>query len=113
MGGTQEFLEGRTGKIAVALLILVALGAIIWIARASFSSSEVRAANTRTFIDASNGKSFERELAVGESYPVRGPSGKDTAYPAELCYWTADGKVKQTPTAVLMNEWLGKPGPTF
>jgi hypothetical protein len=37
----------------------------------------------------------------------------NTGYPAEACYWTADGGTKTEPTWVLMNAVLGKPGPTF
>ncbi len=46
--------------------------------------------------------------------PVKSPfTGKETGYKAELCFWTKDGSTKTDPTAVLMNDDVGKPGPTF
>jgi len=45
--------------------------------------------------------------------PVLAPSGKNTGYEAELCYWTKDGKPKETPTPVLLNIYKGIKGPTF
>jgi hypothetical protein len=63
---------------------------------------------------AQTGKAFTVELKDGLSIPVRSPySGQQTGYPAELCYWTKDGKPKDEPTAVLLNSWVGKRGPTF
>jgi hypothetical protein len=41
------------------------------------------------------------------------PSGKKVGYPAELCYWTADGKLRSEPVPVLLNEYRGQKGPTF
>lgn len=68
----------------------------------------------RVFMCAETGKPFELELEAGMKIPTHSPhSGKDTGYPAELCYWTADGKTKSEPTAVLLNSVTGKSGPTF
>lgn len=55
---------------------------------------------------------FQGELKPGTSFPIKAPGGGD-GYPAEECYWTADGKVKDKPTYVLLNGWLHKSGPTF
>ena len=64
-------------------------------------------------IDATTGKTFEHEVAVGDKLPLKAPSGGMTGYPAEFCYWTKDGKIKKDPTPVLLNARVGKPGPTF
>ena len=72
------------------------------------------AAARRTFICSATGKPFTHELAKGDTIPVASPhSGKPTGYPAELCYWTADGRTKDEPTPVLLNTHAGLPGATF
>lgn len=110
----REWLESTGGKIAAAVLLVAAAVAAFLAIRNTFGpSSEVARANDRIFVDADTGKQFRHELKLGESIPVRAPSGKETGYPAELCYWTRDGKVKPDPTGVLLNSWIGKPGPTF
>ena len=110
----REWLESTGGKIAAAVLVLVAVVLVFFAIRGVFGTpSEVARANERVFVDADTGKPFEHELQIGEQIPVRAPSGKDSGYPAELCFWTRDGKVKQDPTPVLLNSWVGKPGPTF
>jgi hypothetical protein len=71
-------------------------------------------ARERTFICAQTGKSFEHTLKLGEAIPVKSPySGQNTGYPAELCYWTKDGRIKKEPTAVLLKTLVGERGPTF
>ena len=67
----------------------------------------------RWFVDSTTGKPFKYELKIGTPVPVPAPSGGNTGYPAELCYWTKDGKIKDQPTPVLLNELIGKPGSTF
>ena len=110
----REWLETTGGKIAVALLLLAAAGFGVWAVRNTFgTSSAVTDANTRIFIDAETGKPFRHKLKAGDPYPIPAPSGKNSGYQAELCYWTADGKTKTEPTPVLLEEAQGKPGPTF
>lgn len=59
-------------------------------------------------------KHFQHERQSGENYPFYSPFTKErTAYPAETCYWTRDGKAKLEPTYVLLNEYIKKPGPTI
>lgn len=66
------------------------------------------------YICAETGKTFPHVRKSGEQSPVLSPhSGKNTGYMAEKCYWTKDGKIKDTPTYVLLNEATGKPGPTW
>ena len=66
------------------------------------------------FIDSVNGETFHMKLELGMTFPVVNPStGQATGYPAELCYWTKDGTVKDDPTAVLLHSYIGKPEPTF
>ena len=98
--------------VAVGVLILVGyeLRNLFW------TSPEVAAANTRVFICSETLKSFKVNLAdiSGASLPIHSPhSNKDTGFPAELCYWTADGQIKKEPTAVLLNSLIDQPEPTF
>ena len=67
----------------------------------------------RMFIDAQTGKPFAHAVRPGETIPVESPSGARSGYPAEACYWTADGKPKETPTYVLLNIYTGNRAPTF
>ena len=113
--GVGNFIKGPVGKVIGIALVLVALTAAAIAARNLFGESPLaRNSRERTFVCADTGKPFEYTIKKGDMYPVPSPhSGKNTGYPAEFCYWTADGKVKQEPTAVLLNTYTGKPGATF
>jgi hypothetical protein len=68
----------------------------------------------RTFLCADANKSFVYRLQEGESPPVPSPhSGKRTGYPAEFCWWTREGTIRETPTPVILNHYLGKQGDTI
>jgi len=108
-----SILDRGTGKTVAILLALGAIGVALYIVKNSLFSSVVAAERERVFVDSQTGKAFNHELKLGESIPVDAPSGQKTGYPAELCYWTKDGQPKEEPTAVLLNSWIGKPGPTF
>lgn len=105
----REALRGPGGTIAAVILVVVAIAAILVSVKSSFRGNPTP---ERWFVDASTGQPFQVELKVGMTIPVKAPSGGD-GYPAELCYWTADGGTKSVPTKVLLNSWIGKPGPTF
>lgn len=94
-------------------LAILAVGLAAYMVKSSVSSPTVAAERERIFIDSQTGKAFNHEMVLGETIPVEAPSGGKTGYPAELCYWTKDGQPKKDPTAVLLNSWIGKPGPTF
>jgi hypothetical protein len=106
-------LEKPAGKAAAIMLCVVAIAASGYELKNSLMSSAVSQERERIFIDSTNGKPFNHYLEKGESIPVDAPSGGKTGYPAELCYWTKDGQPKTDPTPVLLNMWIGKPGPTF
>lgn len=66
------------------------------------------------FICAKTLQHFRHRRQPGERYPVFSPASKEyTGYPAEKCYWTRDGSVKLEPSYVLLNEYIGKKGPTI
>jgi len=114
MAGLREFLNSSGGKIAAVALLVLALAAAVFMFRNSFGApSEIAAANDRVFIDASTGKPFTRALKPGMKVPIEAPSGKMSGFPAEMCWWTKDGKVRKEPFPVLLNTWKGEAEPTF
>lgn len=113
-GGVREFLQTPAGTGVAIGGTVVLLGVMLWVILGSLGGSEAAAlSRDRTFVDADTATPFEHTLVVGETIPVAAPSGKKSGYPAELCYWTKEGTVKADPTAVLLNEYVGKDGPTF
>jgi len=97
-------------------IIVIAAGVMYYLGQNYLNKSESSAVPPpdRVFIDAETNKPFTYQVKINETIPVSSPfSGKKTGYPAEMCYWTADGKIKETPTPVLLNETVGKEGPTF
>jgi hypothetical protein len=110
----RQALESTAGKIAAGVLVLVALVAIYISFQSNLGdSTAAQIAANRVFIDATTGKSFTHEMSIGEKVPVKAPSGGNTGYLGEACFWTADGKTKKQPTWVLLNRYVGKPEPTF
>jgi hypothetical protein len=110
--GLKEFTNSPTGKVTVAIVFILSMIALFFSIRSNFSSAADDAAN-RIFIDAQTGQAFKHKIQLGESIPVDAPSGQKAGYEAELCYWTKDGKPKDTPTPVLLNIYKGVKGPTF
>src|SRR5690348_1875087 len=113
--GVRESLGGKPWFWAIAVIGILAVALAVWTYKRDTGESEMAALSShRMFIDADSLKAFPHELKIGESLPVISPfSGKATGYPAEACYWTKEGTAKETPTYVLLNETVGKPGPTF
>ena len=111
MADMRQFFDSAAGKATAVAIIVVALGAIFFSVK-KVNCNPALDANTRTYIDAKTLKPYTVELKPGLKTPAPSPSGNN-GYPAELCYWTKDGKPKDDPTPVLLNIWIGKPGPTF
>lgn len=111
----RDFLGSQAGRwagigfaaVTVLLLFLALYGSL-------GDSEAVASSRDRVFVCAETGKAFRHEIERGEVMPVYSPhSGETTGYPAELCFWTADGRIQDDPTAVLLNEKVSKAGPTF
>jgi len=112
--GLRQFLNsprGRALSFAGVIAMLIVAGFLVWRGMAP-SDAEVLSRD-RAFIDSKTMKPFEHQLKIGDVIPTDAPSGGKTGYPAELCFWTKDGKEKKDPTAVLLKSWLGQTGPTF
>ncbi|MBX3395120.1 MAG: hypothetical protein KF841_07095 [Phycisphaerae bacterium] len=104
-------LSGPFGLL-ISIALLSSAGYLAW---RTFSNPPQEAPDTVPvmYICSETGKTFAHVRRSGEPSPVLSPfSKKNTGYPAEKCYWTKDGKIKDTPTYVLLNEQAGKPGPT-
>ncbi len=113
--GLREFLRTSSGKTVGIFVVVLALGLAAYETWSFFAPDPIIAmASSPLFIDSETGKTFHVKLKEGMSFPVKSPyTGRLTGYKAELCYWTKDGKPKTEPDAVLMNDEIGKPGPTF
>jgi len=100
-------------KIGAISFVVVAIAAGFYFVR-GVRSEAVDRTHSLLFMDAETGKTFTAELQKGMTFPVISPyTGKATGYPPEECFWNADGTTKTTPTYVILNSYLGKPGPTF
>lgn len=103
------------GKVAVTVIVLAALGLLVWSTLSSLGSSEAASmTGSRMFMCTETGRPFAADLRDGWTVPVPSPhSGKNTGVPAEQCVWTKEGTIKSEPTYVLLNEYAGRTGPTF
>src|SRR5579862_2570161 len=101
----EGFLDSTGGKVLTGIIVLAFIVGIIWYVRKNTGKSEAaRMFSDRMFVCSETGKSFTVSLDPDMKIPVHSPySGKVTGYPAELCYWTADGHVKSEPDGVLLN----------
>lgn len=116
--GIMDTIKSSKASTPIAIVVAIALiVVIVYEIKGNFGSNEAEdASNHRVYICSDTLKSFNVNLAdlQGQTIPIYSPySGKNTGFPAELCYWTADGHVKKDPTPVLLNFWINKSGPTF
>ena len=102
------------GAIALALASILLLGYVGWSVFSSVRNSPTASANLVSLMDSESGEVIDQfSIPRGETFPYANPkTGKRTLYPVETCFWTKDGKAKFPPTYVILNERLGKPGPT-
>ena len=102
------------GKIAVVVLGLGALGAASFAIVESLHQGSLDDVNTVVCVDSETGQSFRHRMQMGELSPFLSPYTKhNTGYPAEVCYWNADGTLRKEPFPVLLNTYAGKAEPTF
>lgn len=110
----KEYMDSVAGKVTAGILIVACVAMVYWSARSSFGSSAGRMASDRVFVCAKTGKSFSHTLAKGEKLPIYSKySGENTAYPAEMCTWNADGSIRKEGVPVLLNQYKGNAEPTF
>lgn len=111
----KTFLESTSGKWLAIVMVAAVIVVAAWITwNYTGPSAAADISGRMTYVCAETNKPFEFKIQPGMTLPVMSPhSGKATGYPAELCYWTKDGKPVERPTPVLMNDYVKKPGPTF
>lgn len=111
----RAWAEKPAGKIIAAVILVIALGVIVYTIPRLFGESAMgQSSRSRTFVCGETGQPFTYEIDLEDTIPVVSPhTGRRTGFPAEMCFWTADGSVKETPTPVVLNTWLEKSGPTF
>jgi hypothetical protein len=109
----RRFLNSGAGKSVGIVLALLCVGLAVFMFHNVFGRNAAeRMAGDRVYICEDGKTTFTHTISPGEpAYPVKynGMNG----YPAEVCWWTADGKVATQPTYVLLNNLVGKEGPTF
>jgi hypothetical protein len=114
MGLLDKLNNNKVARILAVSVVGLIVVVAAYVAHDFFgSTSAAKASNARIFMDADTGKPFNHEIVRGESFPIKAPSGNNSGYPAELCYWTKDGKISDKPVPVLLKLYLGQPGPTF
>ena len=110
-------LQGKSQWIALSVsVVVIATVLILVIHNLTAYSTAGEDSRNRWFVCAETGKPFMAHLEVGTSIPVLSPfSHKETGYPAELCFWNADGSIKKDPTPVLLKRFLNPNdnSPTF
>lgn len=107
---TKALLAGGGVVIGVAVLAWAVMNSSLF-AR----DPMVDAARLRPAVDAQTGRAYpEFLMPIDDAPPWKSPdTGTETVWPAELCYWTSDGKATLSPTLVILNEYLGLPGKTI
>ncbi|MCG8408290.1 MAG: hypothetical protein MI923_24075 [Phycisphaerales bacterium] len=109
-GKTGGLLSGRLG-VLLSILFFCTAGILTY--RQLFSP-QTPDPPPITYMCSKTMKTFQHVPKEGEKTPIVSPYTKNkTGYPVEKCYcWTADGKRKENPTYVILNDQLGKNGPT-
>jgi hypothetical protein len=110
----EWFKTNTLKKVGVITFVVLIVLAVIY-AVLSMGNAAIDRTHGRLFVDSDSGKTYYLTIKVGmATCPAINPdTGKPTLYMPEVCYWNADGTTKTTPTYVILNSALGKPGPTF
>ena len=107
--------SGTAGTAGLAVFVVLVLAGLVWLFYSTLGPSSASRHNSqRVYICAETGKTFNYNVKPGKLFPVYSPySKKDTAYPAQFCFWTAEGTLKKEPTYVLLGMYQNIKGPTF
>lgn len=115
MPSSSERAQEKRSQLKAVLAGAACIAAIAGVAFGFFRRDPMLvAANTRIVMCAETHRAFPHELVRGEEEPYYSPySQKRTAWRTEQCFWTRDGKVKKTPTYVILNSHMGVNQKTF
>lgn len=114
MEESESWTQTTTGRLVLALVCVAAVGIAAWEIRSYFHGDTPGDPNSLTYVDSESGKTFSHENTIGEMVPIVSPfTGNRTGYPGVPCYWTPDGQLKKDPTWLILNQTLGRRGPTF
>ena len=106
-------LSGGLGLV-VAIVLFAVAAFLLYRTLLKGGQHEAPLSIEATFMCVETGQTFPHVPQMGEKWPVVSPfTNRLTGYPTEQCYWTKDGKRKKTPTYVVLNEHLNKPGDTI
>jgi hypothetical protein len=109
----RRFFETRAGMAIAGVLVLLSVIIGIGAIRGVLTSEAEDMSSARMFVDAQTQKPYRQDLELGMTIPAKAPSGGNTGYPSEACWWTKDGQKRSEPYYVILNTYLGKPEPTF
>ena len=110
----RRVLASAGGKTIAIVVSLGLIGTAVWVIISFVHGGTPDSARYTMYICTETGKPYRHENKLGETRPIYSSfSGRNTGVPAEACYWTAQGERKAEPTWVLLNELVGKAGPTF
>src|SRR2546423_2989302 len=102
-GKLNQFFDPTAGKVAAGAVVLIAIIVISVIARPRDVAADL--SRHRKFICSETNKAFDVTVEEGMMTPVKSPySGKNTGYPAEMCWWTKDGQPLKEPHYVLLKK---------
>ena len=100
--------QKKVGAITLAVATVALLGAMLWRTFGGQSS----APSLRTLMDAETGQLVTIKATEVGPLPMTNPkTGKRTLYLTERCFW-GEKCNKDGGTHVIMNELMGKAGPT-
>lgn len=109
----QKLLEGKGGPIIAAIVLLIAAFTVYFLVFSKDGMSSVADDTANPYFIDETGATFRAKLSLGENAEIKNPKTGKPGYRVEWCWWTKDGKKRPEPFPVLLNEYQGKPGPTF
>jgi hypothetical protein len=114
--GVRSFFRTPTGYAVAGVIILAAVVGLYYSVKANLGNpARALGANERVVVCSETGRWWTINLKPGMTFPIDSPySNKKTGHLAEAsCNWTADGKVGDKTTYLLLSETTGRHGPTF